>query len=230
MGRVLIQGASRGIGRALAEQCHARGDEVWATARHVDHIDLLGVRRLVLDVEDEGSIEAAAAAVDAPLDLVVNASGLLHDGALQPEKRLGHLDPDHLARLFAVNATGPALVAKHLAPRLAPSGVLACLSARVGSIGDNGLGGWYGYRASKAALNMFVKCLSVELARRSPGIAVVALHPGTVATDLSAPFRRRAPNVFPVERAAEQLLSIVDALTGADTGRFIAWDGSDIPW
>jgi len=226
----VIQGASRGIGQAMVEQLVARGAEVTATCRTPPG-SVSGARWLRLDLEDEESIEAAAEAVDGPVDVVINVAGLLHDGDLQPEKRLGHCQPGALARLFRVNAVGPLMVAKHFADRLADDAVFASLSARVGSIGDNnGLGGWYGYRASKAAQNMFTKNLSIELRRKHRGVKVVALHPGTVATDLSEPFRRHAKTVFSPERAARQLLGIVDELTPEDNGRFIAWDGSDIEW
>jgi len=129
-----------------------------------------------------------------------------------------------------VNSIGPLLVARHVGRLLARDGVFASLSARVGSIEDNRLGGWYGYRASKAAQNMFTRTLAIEWGRSRPDRAVVALHPGTVATDLSEPFRRHATSVFPPDQAAAQLVRILDGLTGADTGRFIAWDGADVPW
>jgi NAD(P)-dependent dehydrogenase (short-subunit alcohol dehydrogenase family) len=230
---ILVQGASRGLGRAFVEHLLARGDRVTATCRDPRSLDDLDTPRLAvlaLDLEDPASIEAAAAAVDGELDWVINASGLLHDGELQPEKKLDHADAASLHRLFQVNSIGPLLVARHLHDRLARDGVFASLSARVGSIEDNRLGGWYGYRASKAAQNMFTRTLAVEWGRSRPERAVVALHPGTVATDLSEPFRRHAKTVFPADQAAAQLVRILDGLTGADTGRFIAWDGTDIPW
>jgi NAD(P)-dependent dehydrogenase (short-subunit alcohol dehydrogenase family) len=233
MTHALIQGASRGIGRAMVVERLSRGDRVTATCRRPSDLhDLVHPALVViaLDLEDDASIAAAAEAVNLPVDVLVNVSGLLHDGELQPEKRLGHNEAATLHRLFQVNAIGPLLVAKHFERKLSDKAVFASLSARVGSIADNRLGGWYGYRASKAAQNMFMKTLSIEWARRWPDRAVVSLHPGTVETDLSAPFRRHAATVFSVERAAEQLLGIVDGLTGADTGRFMAWDGSDIPY
>jgi len=235
MRHVFVQGASRGLGRAFVHHLLARGDRVTATARDPSSLDALvrevpdRLTTLRLDLEAPDTIETAAQAVGA-IDWVINVSGLLHDGELQPEKKLDHADADSLHRLFQVNSIGPLLVARHLHRKLARDGVFASLSARVGSIEDNRLGGWYGYRASKAAQNMFTKTLSIEWGRSRPERAVVALHPGTVATELSAPFRRHAKTVFPVERAAAQLIDILDGLTGADTGRFIAWDGTDIPW
>lgn len=222
-----VQGAGRGLGRALAECLLARGHRVTATARRPPG-DLPGARWLPLDLEDEASIAAAAAAVDAPIDRLFNVAGLLHDGDLQPEKRLDHCEPEHLLRSYRVNAVGPLLMVKHLHRHLAPDAVVANLSARVGSIGDNRLGGWYAYRAAKAAQNMFTRNLAIELARKHPGQKVVGLHPGTVATELSAPFRRHAPVVFPVDRAAQQLLDVVESLPDDASGRVFAWDGSRI--
>ena len=139
-----------------------------------------------------------------------------------------------MARVFAVNAIGPALVAKLFLPMLPRGrrGVFAVLSARVGSIGDNGLGGWHAYRASKTALNQLTKNAAVEFARKKAGVAAVVLHPGTCDTDLSKPFQRGVPEgkLFPVERGAKQLLDIIDGLTLDDNGAFIAWAGARIPW
>jgi NAD(P)-dependent dehydrogenase (short-subunit alcohol dehydrogenase family) len=187
-----------------------------------------------IDIEDEASIALAASTVSSEgmLDLVVVASGLLHAHNLAPEKSYRQLSAAALSRYFSVNATGPALVAKHFLPLLRRDGpaVFAALSARVGSIGDNRIGGWHGYRASKAALNMIVKTLSIELSRTHPEAACVALHPGTVATDLSAPFRSGVPadRLFDADRAARQLLDVIAGLSRADSGEILAWDGSAI--
>ncbi|MEM9189656.1 MAG: SDR family oxidoreductase [Myxococcota bacterium] len=241
--QALIQGAARGIGLGLTRQLLDRGAHVVATCRnpetahalHELHSDRLRVLRL--DVREEASIADAAAKVRETTDrlhLLMNVSGLLHDGDLQPEKKLQHATLPNLQRVFEVNAFGPLLVAKHFAPFFAhrERSVLANLSARVGSIGDNRLGGWYAYRASKAAQNMFTKNLAIELGRRSKTLAVIALHPGTVDTNLSAPFSSRVPEekLFRVERAATQLLDVIDKITPEDTGQFFAWDGSSIPW
>jgi NAD(P)-dependent dehydrogenase (short-subunit alcohol dehydrogenase family) len=187
-----------------------------------------------IDVEEEASIAHAASTLsgEEPLDLVVIASGLLHSDRIAPEKSYRQLSAESLEQYFAVNTTGPALVAKHFLPLLRkdrPS-VFAALSARVGSIGDNRLGGWYGYRASKAALNMIVKTLAIELARTNPQAACVALHPGTVATDLSAPFRRRVPaeRLFAADTAAKHLLEVILGLTTSQSGGIFAWDGTAI--
>lgn len=192
---------------------------------------------LPMDVTDEGSIETAAETIRArlgDLDQVLHVAGVLHGPGFEPEKRLEHLDPSRLAAVFAVNAFGPILVAKHVAGLLHHDrrAVFAALSARVGSIGDNRLGGWYAYRASKSALNQLLRTLSIELSRRSPNVIVTSVHPGTVDTELSAPFRRRVPEgkLFTPERAAEQLIDVIDGLGPEDTGGFRAWDGSPIDW
>lgn len=221
--RAAVFGASGGVGGALADALEAEGAETLRFARSGP---------LGFDLTDEDSVRLAAERAGAP-DLVIVATGLLHAPGIAPEKSWAALDPAALARLFAVNATGPALLAKHLLPRL-PKGrktVFAALSARVGSISDNRLGGWHGYRASKAALNMLVKGLSIELARRNPEALIVALHPGTVETALSEPFRGAAPKgaVTPAE-AARNLLDVIDRLTPADSGGFFAFDGAPIPF
>jgi NAD(P)-dependent dehydrogenase (short-subunit alcohol dehydrogenase family) len=187
-----------------------------------------------LDLGDENSISKAAADVakEGEVDLVVVASGLLHSQGVAPEKSYRHLSAESLQRYFAINATGPALVAKHFLPLLYKDrpAVFAALSARVGSIGDNRLGGWYGYRASKAALNMIVKSLAIELVRTRPQAVCVALHPGTVNTRLSEPFQRglASESLFSPATAAENLLTVVSRLSPIDTGGCFAWDGSKI--
>jgi len=236
----LIQGASRGLGLEIARQLAAEGTRVFGTCRQpgtAGALQQVTADVVRLDLADESTIAAAAETVGSEtdaLDLVMNVSGLLHDGALQPEKRLEDLESTALARLFQVNAIGPALVAKHMHRLLKHDrrAVLANVSARVGSIEDNRLGGWYGYRASKAAQNMLTKTMAIELGRRAPNAIVLALHPGTVDTDLSKPFQRNVPEgkLFSVERAAGQLLAIVRDATEEDHGSFRAWDDSPIPW
>lgn len=239
----LVQGASRGLGLEFVRQCLHRGETVVATCRRPEaarQLQALASSQLTileLDLLDEGSIEDAAQAVrrlHPRLHRIFNVAGVLHGDAFGPERRISEIDPEALHRVFAVNAFGPLLVAKHFAEMLRHDepAVFASLSARVGSIEDNRKGGWYAYRGSKAAQNMFTKNLAIELGRRAKHLAVVALHPGTVATELSAPFTDRLDpeRVFDVERAVEQLLKIADGLTPADTGRFFAWDGTAIPW
>jgi NAD(P)-dependent dehydrogenase (short-subunit alcohol dehydrogenase family) len=193
--------------------------------------------RGTLDLTNEASIAAAAALARtlAPVRRVIVATGLLHDDAdgLRPEKSMAALDPARLARLFAVNATGPALVARHFMPLMPRQGpvTFAALSARVGSISDNRLGGWYGYRASKAALNMLLRTLAIEWARTARDGVCVGLHPGTVDTALSAPFQARVAQdrLFTPAQSAAHLLDVLDRLGPADSGRVFAWDGSEVP-
>ncbi len=166
------------------------------------------------------------------LDLVIVATGVLQPDGRPPEKSWRDLDPASLARIFALNASGPALVAKHFLPLLPREGraVFAALSARVGSIGDNRLGGWYGYRASKAALNMLLRTLAIELARKRPDAVCVGLHPGTVDTALSRPFQRNVPTdkLFTPADSARSLLRVLDKLDPEDSGGCFAWDGQRI--
>ena len=245
--RALVQGATGGIGSALVRQLLTSDavsivfagcrDLAKARRRWPEHNDTGRLRLVELDVASEASVERAARVVGDEtdrLDLIINAAGLLHDDEIQPEKRLSQLDPESMLRSFQVNSLGPLLVAKHfskLLPRRERS-VFASLSARVGSIGDNRLGGWYSYRASKAALNMLNRSLAIELARIRPGCLSVVLHPGTVDTELSAPFQSgvAAEKLFTAELAAEQLLEVIDRLEPGDSGRFFAWDGQEIPW
>jgi NAD(P)-dependent dehydrogenase (short-subunit alcohol dehydrogenase family) len=244
---ILVQGASRGIGLEFARQLAAREDvaRVFASCRDPDAASSLqdlvataGVHAIAMDIEDESSVRSAAELVAAHtprLDLLINCAGLLHDASgISPERRLDQLDPAALLRSFAVNAVGPALVVKHFRHLLQQSehAVVANLSARVGSIGDNRLGGWYAYRAAKAAQNMLTRCMAIELGRGGRSVTLVSLHPGTVDTDLSRPFQRNVPEgkLFSTERAVSQLLTIIDGLGTQDSGRFFAWDGSEIPW
>ena len=229
--RALVFGAGGGIGAAFAAElgAHPRVAAVHAAARRA-------APPWAFDLKDEASIEAVAkaAAAEGPLDLVLVATGALHGPALRPEKTWRSLDAAALAEAFAVNATGPALIAKHtlgLLRRDAKS-AFACLSARVGSIEDNRLGGWHAYRASKAALNMLVRTCAVELRQRNPGALCVALHPGTVDTRLSQPFQAGVDpsKLFTPERSARALLGVLDRLTPADSGRLFAWDGRPIPF
>ena len=233
--RALVVGASGGIGGALATALAAAEIPVHALSRRPppSHPGLVPG---CIDVTDEASIAGALSGIAAepPLRLVLVATGLLHGSDFQPEKSLRSLDAAHLARSFAVNTIGPALVAKHVLPMLPRQGrsVFAVLSARVGSISDNRLGGWYGYRASKAALNQVVRTLAVEVKRTKRDAIIVALHPGTVATALSAPFRGNveAERLFAPDVAAGHLLEVVAGLTPADSGGFFAWDGKPIPF
>jgi NAD(P)-dependent dehydrogenase (short-subunit alcohol dehydrogenase family) len=225
--RALVLGASGAIGSALVDalRADARCGGVTALSRQ---------GQPALDLTNEAQVAAAAAALrdQAPFQLMVCATGVLQDGGRPPEKRLADLDPATLAQLFLTNAVGPALFIKHfhdLLP-LRERGLLAVLSARVGSIGDNRKGGWYGYRASKAALNMMLKTAAIEIARRRPLAVLTALHPGTVRSGLSAPIIGDADAMAP-EESARHLLEVLDSLPAEGaSGGFRAWDGAPIPW
>jgi NAD(P)-dependent dehydrogenase (short-subunit alcohol dehydrogenase family) len=227
--RAIVVGSTGGIGAALVRDLSGRGFGVTGLARRPAWAGDIAV-----DLTDERSLEAAAEQLRAraPFDIILVATGLLHDGDLHPEKSVREVDPAHLLKSFAVNSVGPALAAKHLTPLLpkAERGIFAALSARVGSISDNRLGGWYGYRASKAALNMIIKTLAIELARSRPKAICVGLHPGTVDTQLSAPFQARvaAGRLFTPDHAAHQLIEVIDALTSGDSGQCFDWDGKPI--
>lgn len=238
--RAAVIGASGGIGRAITAGIvdSGRFARVYALARSTDgDYGSETVRSLHLDYASPATIERAASAVgeEGPLDFVFVATGILHDGdAVQPEKSMREIERETLERVFAINTFGPVLVARHFLPmmRRKSRSVFAALSARVGSIGDNRLGGWLAYRSSKAALNMALRTLSIEHARRHRDAVVVALHPGTVDTALSQPFTGNVPDgkLFTPAEAATRLLDVVDGLDSDDTGGFFAWDGKPIPW
>ena len=223
--RALVIGASGGIGAGFVRALHADPGAGAVVAIHRQS-------QPPIDFDDEASIAAAAAALSgqAPFHLIVNAAGMLHTGALMPEKKLADLHYAQMEQTFRVNAFGPALVLRHFSKLLdRERGVLAVLSAKVGSIEDNRLGGWYSYRASKAALNMLLKTAAIELARSQPRAVLVALHPGTVNSNLSRPFRG-AEIGRAADDAAADMLRTIDRLTPADSGRFFAYDGSRLPW
>lgn len=224
----IVLGASGGIGAALIAALREQGrfERVLGYSRKGDP---------PLDLTSESTVAAAAcqlAATGLAPRLLVVATGVLHDANCRPEKSWLDLDSAALTRLFAVNAIGPALVMKHFLPLLPRQGraVVAALSARVGSINDNRLGGWYGYRASKAALNQLLHTAAIELRRTRPDAICVALHPGTVDTRLSAPYRRNGLEVQPPAVAARRLFMVVDRLTPADSGGFFDHRGDPVPW
>lgn len=236
----VVIGASGGIGNALAndlERCRAVS-KVLRLSRSSKPPERNSSEWVHIDIEDEGSIVQAAEKVGRSardLHLVLVATGILHDGDhVQPEKTWRSLSPSAMDTALRVNATGPALVAKHFLPLLATKrkSAFAALSARVGSIEDNHLGGWYSYRASKAALNMLIKTMSIELARRNTNALCVGLHPGTVDTSLSKPFQRDASEVtlFSPRRSARHMLNVLDQLSPENSGGVYAWDGSRIPF
>jgi len=227
-GVAIVMGASGGIGAALVRSLEASG--------RFDAVRGLGrSSRPALDLLDEGSIRTSAQAIQdsgMPVRLVLDATGFLHNEVWAPEKSWQQLDPAHMAHSFAINAIGPALLMKHFLPLLARDGksVFATLSAKVGSIGDNRLGGWYSYRASKAALNQLVHTAAIELKRRNPQAICIALHPGTVDTGLSSPFAKSGLEVRAPDQAAMRLLDVLEGLAAGDSGGFFNHDGTPLPW
>lgn len=234
--RAVIWGASGGIGGALVTALAASGK---FAAIHAGSRTPIAASRVVrpfaFDLDDEASIAAAARTIadEGPVSLAIVATGLLHAPGLQPEKSFAAIDAEAMLAVLRANAIGPALIAKHMLGAL-PRGersVFAALSARVGSIGDNRLGGWHSYRASKAALNMLIANLAIELRRTHPRAIAVGLHPGTVDTGLSAPFQKRVPagTLFTPATSAAHLLRVIEGLGEADSGGVFAWDGARIP-
>lgn len=234
----VVVGAGGGLGRAFVEELSK--EPGWAKVvgvgrrRPDDWPEDPRLPFLVADLLDEQDLTDLADAVaklGAP-GLILIATGLLHEPGLTPEKSMKAVTAASLSRLFEVNAVLPALVCKHLAPLLPRDerSVIAALSARVGSIGDNRLGGWHAYRASKAALNMLIRCQAIELSRERPLAICAALHPGTVDTPLSAPFARASRSIAPPREAAAKLIKVVHQLEAADSGCFFDYDGAPIPW
>jgi NAD(P)-dependent dehydrogenase (short-subunit alcohol dehydrogenase family) len=235
--QVAVIGATGAIGQAFVRHyADLPGVEtVWALSRRQAASDGK-IRPLVLDLAEEATIRNAAAAIEGPLDMIIVATGLLHAETpllVSPEKSLTQLDPAVLQRLFQVNSIGPAMIMKHFLPLLRRDSrsVFAALSARVGSITDNQLGGWYGYRASKAALNMLVKTAAIEIRRSNKQAIVVGLHPGTVDSALSLPFQQRVPpaQLFSPTLAVSKLARVLDNLDTPHSGKCFAHDGSEIP-
>ncbi|MDU9005564.1 SDR family NAD(P)-dependent oxidoreductase [Sedimentitalea todarodis] len=220
MQRALVIGASGGVGGAIARILGVRSVEVTGLSRRGDG----------LDVTDPASVDRVIGAVSGPFDLILIATGILAPRGSGPEKSLDRIDAARMAEVLAVNSIGPALILRHV-PRLLPRkgrSIVAVLTARVGSIGDNRLGGWYSYRASKAATNQIVRTAAIEIGRSHRDAAVVALHPGTVAT----PFTGNYPahkKVGP-EVAAENLLRVIDSIGPEHTGGFFDWAGLEVPW
>ena len=232
----VIFGSSGGIGRALTENLVQSGaySRVFAVSRSGASLD--GATQLTADFLDETALEAAAQAIGeaGPVTLCIVASGLLSDGdTLQPEKSSRHQSRAAFERVFAANTVAPALIAKHMLPLMPRKerSVFAALSARVGSISDNRLGGWHAYRASKAALNMLIRNYAIEQARRAPGSICVSLHPGTVDTGLSRPFQSSVPEgkLFTPQQSAACLLDIIAGLTAEDSGKCFDWNGQEVP-
>ena len=224
--RAVVIGASGAIGAALQQQLER-------DPRCASVVGLCRTSQPVIDFDDESTIAEAAHSLRAqgPLHLVIMATGILHGPVGMPEKRMGELGYASLEAMFRVNTFGPALALSHFAPLLdrKQRSVMAVLSAKVGSIGDNRLGGWYSYRASKAALNMVLKTAAIEVARTHPLAVLAALHPGTVDSPLSAPFKGAEIGRPPAE-SATALLNVLESLKPEQTGEFWAYDGQRLPW
>lgn len=221
MKRALILGSSGGIGSAIAGELIRRNVEVTGLSRRDDG----------LQITDEASVEACLGRLNAGFDVILVATGALEVAGARPEKTLDQLSAQAMMDQFAVNCIGPSLVLKH-ARRLMPRdrrGAFVTLSARVGSIGDNRLGGWYAYRTAKAALNQMLHSAAIELARTHPQVICAALHPGTVETEFTRKYVGRHPTV-PAGEAAANLLQVIDALTPDQTGGFFDWTGAEVPW
>ena len=219
--RALIIGATGGIGGAVAANLESGGHTVTRVSRGVDG----------MDVGNPASVDRAMEKIEAPYDLIFIAIGILAPLWGTPEKNLSAIKPDDMARVFAINSIGPALILRHVA-RLLPKdkrGVVATLSARVGSIGDNEIGGWYSYRASKAALNQIVHGAAIELQRSHKHSICVALHPGTVETQFTANYAGRHKTV-PAQQAAQNLLEVIEKLTPEQSGGFYDYAGQEIVW
>jgi len=246
----VIFGAGGGIGAAMASRLTEApncsrltliGRNISKIEENVNASGDADIKMLQADICDENSIADVAAQLgehinaDAPVQLFINACGILHDeeNGLQPERSIRHLSNESFQKVFAINSFGPALLIKHFLPLMPHDqrSVFASLSARVGSISDNKIGGWYAYRASKAAHNMLIKTASLEARMKYKQAVIVGLHPGTVATNLSAPFRGNVSpeKLFSPSQSANYLLDVMDNLTIAQSGSVFAWDGKEIP-
>lgn len=221
-------GASGGIGAAVDAQIRASGAfaQVISTQRN---------KPLKLDLTNEADSAGLASTIKATgldLRLVFDATGYLHGSHGGPEKSWSAIDPNAMAHQFAVNAIGPALLLKHLLPLMPREGkaVFATISAKVGSITDNQLGGWYGYRSAKAALNQIIKTASIELARKRPEAICLALHPGTVATPLSDPFAKNGVRLQTPDESAQAMLDVIGKATPEQSGYLMTYDGAVLPY
>ena len=244
----LVVGAGRGIGLGFVQHLlqYDQFQTIYATYRDPERASgLLSIadskpdRLVCLSVNplQDSDVESCAKRIkqdSKAIHLIVNCVGILQEGSLKPEKSVSQIQPEHFSRYFEVNTLPTGLLAKHFLPLFRKSGpsVLASISAKIGSIGDNRLGGWYGYRASKAALNMLIKTIAIEYKRKSPETIAIALHPGTTDTDLSKPFQANVPpeKLFSVDRTVSQLLAVIDQVGPDNSGEFFNWDGNKLPW
>ena len=233
---VAVIGASGGIGRGFVEHFIAsdKVDTIYTFSRSGASFESDKVIEGSLDLNDEPSIEEAAQMIEGQLDIIITASGILHDGEMQPEKALRDVSMENFERVFSVNVFGPALIAKHFLPLIPRDrkSVFATVTGRVGSIDDNFMGGWYAYRASKAAMHMVIKNAAIETARRFKQACVISIHPGTVDTDLSKPFsgNTKPEKLFSPAQSSGYMLNVIDKVTPEQSGKLFAYDGSVIPY
>ena len=235
MRKVAVIGSSGAIGRAFVD--HYINDlsinSIFSFSRSSIGIDNNKVKHFSIDIENESSIENAAKSVEETnFDEIIIASGLLHTNEFGPEKSIKDLKADNILKVLNVNTVGPAIIGKYFLPLLNKDdkSVMAFLSARVGSISENKLGGWYAYRASKSALNQVIKTFSIELKRTNPKAIIIGLQPGTVDSELSAPFKRSVSNnkLFTAEYSVSQLLEVIERADESSSGNLISWDGEII--
>ena len=229
----VVIGASGGIGKAFVENLSEmkKVKTVYALSRTETIFENDKIKPYKIDITNEVSVEEAADFCGTGIDIVIVASGMLNNGGGLPEKSLRDINLSAMQECFNINTLGPALVAKHFIPRLTKDkkSIFTCLSARVGSVSDNEIGGWYSYRASKAALNMIIKTAAIETSRRYKDAIIVGLHPGTVDTALSRPFQSNVKHeIFSPEKAAGYLLEVLENLKSEDSGKCFDWAGKEI--
>jgi len=234
MQNIVLFGATGSIGNAILNRvCELYPNaNIHAFSQSEPTTKVASVSYSQIDYSNEDSIATIASNFDKNLDLVFVATGILHNDDLSPEKSLKQISTSNFEKLFAANTIFPAMVAKHFIPKLntKSKSIFTSISARVGSVSDNKLGGWYAYRMSKAALNMFIKTASIETSRTNKNAVIVGLHPGTVDSELSKPFQARVPEgkLFTAQYSAEKLIEVLENLTVTDTGKCFAWDGKEI--
>ncbi len=236
MENIAIFGASGAIGQALARAALANYPDAnlyLFSRKEVPNLNK-NTRSIAIDITNEESLAQAAHDFEAIFDLILVTNGVLHTDTIHPEKSLQDLSLDKFETIFAINTYGPALIAKYFLPKLLPKNraIFAALTSRVSSMEDNSSGGWYSYRASKAALTMILKNASIEIARKNDQAIIVGLHPGTVDSPLSKPYQKGLPEgqLFTPDFSAQKLLTVIDGLTPPDSGKNIAWDGQTIPY
>lgn len=231
---IAIIGATGGIGSAIIEVMEKQKNvnHIYTFSKQSQKYKNSKLSNHYINIEDEYSIEKAACSINTKLDLLIIATGILSDRDIAPEKSLRDISYSNFSKILSVNTIGPAIILKYFSPLLNrdKKSVIAAISARIGSISDNKLGGWYSYRASKTALNMVIKNASIELARKYKNTIIVGLHPGTVDTKLSRPFQNNVKNLFTPKYSAKQLLKVINNLDSVDSGKVFAWDGTNIPY